>query len=126
MRQLQNSGFVDFGDYFDRFLIIFRGVISVSYTHLDVYKRQPLGCPAEDYYRFLEGISWFNFWLNKEGALPSSVIESAQEAFKQGYAAFPSTITEEAHRYFSNYWVIKNYKFKNSYKHSGPKQKSLE
>ena len=67
----------------------------------------PLGFPAEDYYRFLGGISW----LNEEKVTSSSVINAAQEAFKKGYATFPSTLTPEAHRYFSNYWRIRNYKF---------------
>lgn len=67
----------------------------------------PLGFPAEDYHRFLTGISW----LNEDGSIPSSVVTSAQEAFKKGYATFPSSITPEANRYFSNYWLIRNYKF---------------
>lgn len=67
----------------------------------------PLGLPAEDYYRFLENIPW----LNEEGSISSSVVISAQEAFEKGYNTLPSHITPEAHRYFSNYWRIRNYKF---------------
>lgn len=66
----------------------------------------PLGLPGEDYYRFLENISW----LNEEGSVSQSVVKAAQEAFKKGYNTFPSKITPEAHRYFSNYWKIRNYK----------------
>jgi len=67
----------------------------------------PLGLPSEDYHRFLNSL----LWLNEDGLVPSSVVTSAQEAFKKGYNVYPSSITPEAHRYFSNYWRIRNYKF---------------
>jgi cytidyltransferase-like protein len=66
----------------------------------------PLGLPGEDYYRFLGNITWFN----ELNSVSSDVVNAAAEAFKEGYQTLPSLITPEAHRYFSNYWNLRNYK----------------
>jgi cytidyltransferase-like protein len=64
----------------------------------------PLGFPAEDYHRFLSGL----IWLNNKHPIANQTLHSAIKAFQSGYETYPSSITPEAHAYFSSYWLLRS------------------